>query len=63
VLKLLIQIQDFFETDECLDEVVAMMNEARNRGVTGVPFTIIENKWAISGGQGADVYLQVCPFS
>lgn len=38
-----------------------MMEEARSHGVAGVPFTIIENRWAVSGGQGAETYLQVRP--
>lgn len=36
-----------------------MMQEARVNGVTGVPFTVIDGKWAVSGGQSADVYVQV----
>lgn len=36
-----------------------MMQEARINGVTGVPFTVIDGKWAVSGGQSADVYVQV----
>jgi predicted DsbA family dithiol-disulfide isomerase len=36
-----------------------MQNEACRNGVTGVPFTIVENKWAIAGGQSAEVYVQV----
>jgi predicted DsbA family dithiol-disulfide isomerase len=53
------QVADFFDTDECADEVTKMIEEARTRGVSGVPFTIIENKWAVSGGQTSDVYYQV----
>jgi predicted DsbA family dithiol-disulfide isomerase len=53
------KVQDFYDSDECLDEVKFMMEEARSHGVAGVPFTIIENRWAVSGGQGAETYLQV----
>jgi hypothetical protein len=35
------------------------MNDARMHGVTGVPFVVINGKWAISGAQTADVYYQV----
>jgi hypothetical protein len=33
--------------------------EARAKGVTGVPFTIIDGKWAVSGGQSAPVFVKV----
>jgi predicted DsbA family dithiol-disulfide isomerase len=33
--------------------------EARAKGVTGVPFTIIDGKWAVSGGQSASVFVKV----
>lgn len=36
-----------------------MVTCAQRNGVTGVPFTLIEGKWAISGGQGAEVFLNV----
>ena len=50
----------FLESDELLDEVERMMNEARRKGVNGVPFVVIDGKWAVSGGQTAEVYAQVC---
>lgn len=49
----------FLESDECLDEVETMMTEARRKGVNGVPFVVIDGKWAVSGGQTAEVYTQV----
>jgi predicted DsbA family dithiol-disulfide isomerase len=53
------QALDFLETDECAEEVDQIMNDARMHGVTGVPFTVINGKWAISGAHDADVYCQV----
>jgi predicted DsbA family dithiol-disulfide isomerase len=53
------QALDFFDSDENLEEVTQMMEESRINGVTGVPFTVIDGKWAVSGGQSADVYVQV----
>ena len=38
-----------------------MMTEARRKGVNGVPFVVIDGKWAVSGGQTAEVYSQVSP--
>ncbi|GJE94769.1 thioredoxin-like protein [Phanerochaete sordida] len=49
----------FLESTECLDEVERMMNEARKKGVNGVPFVVIDGKWAVSGGQTAEVYAQI----
>ncbi len=37
-----------------------MCNNARSQGITGVPMTIIDDKWAVSGGQSSDVFIQVC---
>jgi predicted DsbA family dithiol-disulfide isomerase len=36
-----------------------MCEKARTIGITGVPMTIIDGKWAVSGGQSSDVYVQV----
>ncbi|PCH42504.1 thioredoxin-like protein [Wolfiporia cocos MD-104 SS10] len=49
----------FLESDECREEVINMMAEARKKGVTGVPFTIVDGRWAVIGGQTADVYIQI----
>lgn len=53
------QATKFLETDECREEVINMMAEARKKGVTGVPFTIVDGRWAVIGGQTADVYIQI----
>ncbi|PPQ77120.1 hypothetical protein CVT25_010814 [Psilocybe cyanescens] len=49
----------FLESDELEKEVDAMTNEARSKGITGVPMTIIDGKWAVSGGQSSDVFIQI----
>lgn len=36
-----------------------MSDDARSKGITGVPMTIIDGKWAVSGGQSSDVFIQV----
>lgn len=36
-----------------------MMEEAQDKGIPGVPFTVINQKWAIAGGQTAEVYYSV----
>ncbi|KAI9000600.1 thioredoxin-like protein [Trametes punicea] len=50
---------EFLKSDEHREEVEQMACEARKKGVTGVPFTIINGRWAVSGGQTADVYTQI----
>lgn len=39
-----------------------MMADARRKGVSGVPYTVIQNKYAV-GGVTAETYIQVCPVS
>jgi predicted DsbA family dithiol-disulfide isomerase len=50
---------DFLESDECLEKVNNQIAEARAKGVTGIPFTIIDGKWAVSGGQSAPVFVKI----
>lgn len=54
-----LQAVKFLESDELLEEVETMMTDARRKGVNGVPFVVIDGKWAVSGGQTAEVYAQV----
>ncbi|KDR79025.1 hypothetical protein GALMADRAFT_244757 [Galerina marginata CBS 339.88] len=49
----------FLQSDELEKEVNAMCDEARSKGITGVPMTIIDGKWAVSGGQSSDVFIQI----
>ncbi|KAH9972109.1 thioredoxin-like protein [Lactifluus volemus] len=49
----------FLKSDECLEKVNRQVAEAREKGVTGVPFTIIDGKWAVSGAQSAPVFVKV----
>jgi predicted DsbA family dithiol-disulfide isomerase len=49
----------FLKSDECLEKVNNQVAEARAKGVTGVPFTIIDGKWAVSGSQSAPVYVKI----
>lgn len=47
------------KSDECLAKVNHQVAEARAKGVSGVPFTIIDGKWAVSGGQTAPIFVKV----
>jgi len=49
----------FLKSDELEKEVNEMCDAARSRGITGVPMTVIDGKWAISGGQSSDVFVQI----
>jgi len=49
----------YLDSDQELQEVDDMVEQARAGGVSGVPVTVIDGKWAISGGQSKDVYLQI----
>jgi predicted DsbA family dithiol-disulfide isomerase len=49
----------FLESDELMDEVKKSCCQASNEGISGVPFTVICNKWAISGGQPSDIYYNI----
>ncbi|KAK7032828.1 polyketide biosynthesis associated protein [Favolaschia claudopus] len=49
----------FLNTNELEDEVNSMCDEARAKGVTGVPLVVIDGKWAVSGGQSSDVFVQI----
>ncbi|KAG6857217.1 hypothetical protein H0H87_007636 [Tephrocybe sp. NHM501043] len=49
----------FLESDELEREVDTKCEKARNIGITGVPLIIIDGKWAVSGGQSSDVFVQI----
>ena len=53
------QALEFLRSNEYQEEIRQMAEEARRKGVTGVPFTIINGRWAVSGGQASETYAQV----
>jgi len=56
---MLVQTIKFLESDELEEEVQKLADDARINGIAGVPVTIIDGKWAVTGGQQSDVYIQV----
>lgn len=50
---------EFLRSTECQDCVDKMIDAAKAGGVSGVPFVIIDGKWAISGVQRREYYTQV----
>lgn len=49
----------FLASDERKAEVAAGIEKAQERGITGVPFTIINDKFGISGAQEVDAFVEV----
>jgi len=49
----------FLESNELETEVIKMCDDARLNGITGVPVTVIDGKWAVSGSQSSEVFLQI----
>ena len=54
------QASEFLRSTECQDCVDKMVSAARAIGVNGVPFIIIDGKWALNGVQPKECYMQVC---
>jgi predicted DsbA family dithiol-disulfide isomerase len=52
------EIKQLIETDTFTKEVRADQQEAQGLGVTGVPFFVFDNKYAVSGAQPTDVFLK-----
>lgn len=53
------KIADILNSEENLDRVDQDIEQARYIGVQGVPFYVIDNKYAISGAQPVDVFKEV----
>jgi len=49
----------FLKSSELEDEVNKIIEEAKGKGIHGVPLILIDNKWAISGGQSSDVLVKI----
>lgn len=58
-LRCVLQALEFLASDKLYTEVQAQIMEAQGKGITGVPCTVINQKYAISGGQKSDVYIDV----
>ncbi|CAN1572371.1 FrnE Predicted dithiol-disulfide isomerase involved in polyketide biosynthesis [Flavobacteriaceae bacterium] len=51
-------IESVLHSDIYANEVRQDQEEAQSIGVTGVPFFVFDNKYAVSGAQGTDVFLK-----
>jgi predicted DsbA family dithiol-disulfide isomerase len=52
------EIVQFLDSDAGTAEVAAMLDQARDAGITAVPTYVIDRKWAIPGAQDPDVFVQ-----
>lgn len=53
------QTLEFLQSSAYKEEVEELIEEAQDRGISGVPYTVINLKWAIAGGQTAETYYNV----
>jgi predicted DsbA family dithiol-disulfide isomerase len=53
------KVQSLLETDDGAAEVEMIEQMSQQRGVSGVPFYIINNKYGISGAQPSEVFVKV----
>ena len=47
------------QSDEYAESVRADMNQARQYGIGGVPFFVIDGRYGVSGAQSPEVFTQV----
>lgn len=52
------EIQELITSNDYVKEVRQDQKEAQAIGVTGVPFFVFDNKYAVSGAQATDVFLK-----
>lgn len=52
------EIEDVLKSDRYANEVQLDTKQAQQIGVSGVPFFVLDNKYAISGAQEPDTFLQ-----
>lgn len=52
------EIKEVLNTNAYADAVAQDIDEARQLGIRGVPFFVFNNKYAVSGAQPAEVFLQ-----
>ena len=52
------EIKELINSDIFTKEVIQDQQQAKELGVTGVPFFVFDNKYAVSGAQPTDVFLK-----
>lgn len=51
-------VWDLLKSDEGLAEIISIEQQNQKRGVSGVPFYIINDQYGISGAQPTEVFMQ-----
>ena len=52
------EVRNFLLSDEQMNEVKQDIQEAKELGISGVPFFVVNRKYGISGAQPAEVFLE-----
>ncbi|MFN4147533.1 MAG: DsbA family oxidoreductase [Runella sp.] len=55
------EVAAFLDSDEGKDELEAQLYQNRLMGISGVPYYIINDRYAISGAQPTEVFLEALP--
>jgi len=50
---------EFLASDAYRAEVEELIQESQEQGITGVPHTVVNDRWAIVGGQTSDIYYKI----
>ncbi len=50
-------VSNFIKSNDLYDEVIKDINEARELGISGVPFFVIDREYAISGAQPVEIFI------
>lgn len=53
------ELKTSFEDEKYKYEIIQDIQEAQNIGVTGVPFFVFDRKYAVSGAQPAEAFLEI----
>ena len=53
------KLQHIYQSEDFKNEVRSDEREARNLGINGVPFFVFNNKYAVSGAQSPETFLEV----
>lgn len=53
------QALDFAESDELKGETCTSIRKTQSLGISGVPFTVINGKYAVSGAQEPDAFVDI----
>ncbi|KAJ8502926.1 hypothetical protein ONZ45_g11317 [Pleurotus djamor] len=53
------QAVEFLQTKDLEEEICGITEEARSKGITGVPVYVIDGKWVLKGSQASSVFIEI----